>query len=241
MDETEKQEILLKAQSWWLDTIAKNHILNTEKLIKPQEFNINPFSVVYLANFLTGNSDPKSIAKALIYPRALGTSFTTIFGNGIQQFTSDVMSSFGSAVSGIDIEFIDQIDGRKKYCQLKSGPQTINKGDVKSIADEFTNIRRLSMTNNLGVSTEDLIVGVVYGQESELSANYKNIQKKYFHPVYIGQVFWWHLSGDRNFYFDLIKSIGEVAVNADFKDELEAVIEKLAETDEIKKISNKTH
>lgn len=239
MDEIKKQEILKKAQSWWLETIAKNHILNTEKLVNPREFNINPFSVVYLSNFLTGNSDPQSIAKALVYPRALGTSFTTIFGNGIQQFTSEVMSSFGSAVSGIDIEFIDQLDGRKKYCQLKSGPQTINKGDVKSIADEFTDIRRLSMTNNSGISTEDLIVGVVYGEESELSANYKNIRTQYFHPVYIGREFWHHLSGDENFYFDLVNSIGEVAIDADFKEELETVINKLAGTDAIKNISRK--
>jgi hypothetical protein len=39
----------------------------------------------------------------------------------------------GSVVHGIDIEFIDAIDGRKKYCQLKSGPSTINKDDVVTI------------------------------------------------------------------------------------------------------------
>lgn len=78
---------------------------------------------MYLANFLTGNSSPKSIAKALIYPRILGTSITTSFGTNIQKFTNDVLDAFGSTTPGIDIEFIDRIDGHKKYCQMKSGTQ----------------------------------------------------------------------------------------------------------------------
>jgi hypothetical protein len=30
-------------------------------------------------------------------------------------------------VAGIDIEFIDAIDGRRKYCQAKLGPNTITR------------------------------------------------------------------------------------------------------------------
>ncbi len=66
MDNLEKKEILLKAQNWFRSTLSINHIKNTQKLINPNKFNINPFLTVYLANFLTGNSDPESIAKALI-------------------------------------------------------------------------------------------------------------------------------------------------------------------------------
>ncbi len=54
---------------------AINHIKNTQKLEKPSEFNINPF-LVCLENFLCGDAKPESIAKALIYPRVLGTSIT---------------------------------------------------------------------------------------------------------------------------------------------------------------------
>jgi hypothetical protein len=76
-------EILEKAKEWFKNIIAVNHISNTRKLRKSSEFNINPFLAVYLANFLTGNSSAKSIAKALIYPRILGTSITTSFGTNI--------------------------------------------------------------------------------------------------------------------------------------------------------------
>ncbi|HJG21866.1 MAG TPA: hypothetical protein K8V64_02150, partial [Enterococcus durans] len=32
----------------------------------------------------------------------------------------------GSLSSGIDIEFVGRIDGMKKYCQIKAGPETIS-------------------------------------------------------------------------------------------------------------------
>jgi len=91
----DKAEILDKAKDWFRDSIAQNHIKNTEKLVNPKQFNINPFLAVYLANFLTGNSSPESIAKVLLLPRVLGTSITTSFGQNIQSFTNDVLDAFG--------------------------------------------------------------------------------------------------------------------------------------------------
>lgn len=113
MNQDEKNIILEKAQLWFKKSIAENHIKNTIKLIKPSEFDINPFLAVYLANFLTGEAKPADIAKALIYPRVLGTSITTSFGTNIQKFTNEVLSSYGSTTSGIDIEFIDRSKANK--------------------------------------------------------------------------------------------------------------------------------
>lgn len=234
----QKEELLEKAKQWFR-VIGDNHIKNTQKLIKASEFKINPFTVQYLANFLTGNSDPKSIAKALIYPRVLGTSLTTIFGNQIQFFTAEVLDSFGSTTSGIDIEFTDKVDGLKKYCQLKSGPNTINKDDVESIAGHFTGVINLAKTNNTQLGFNNLVVGIFYGEKSELSGHYKRITNQYHYPVYIGQEFWHRLTGDENFYDDLIESLGEVAIEANYKEELEEVINKLALTQEIIDYSDK--
>ncbi len=125
MNQVEKDIILKKAQKWFKDSVAENHIKNTKKLKDASEFDINPFLAVYLSNFLTGKAEPEGIAKALVYPRALGTSITTSFGTNIQKFTNEVLSSFGSTTSGIDIEFIDQLNNNKIYCQLKSGPNAI--------------------------------------------------------------------------------------------------------------------
>ena len=77
MNQAEKDIILKKAQKWFIDSVAENHIKNTIKLKDASKFGINPFLAVYLSNFLTGKAKPEGIAKALVYPRALGTSITT--------------------------------------------------------------------------------------------------------------------------------------------------------------------
>ena len=63
------------------------------------------------------------MAKALVYPRILGSSLNTSFGQNIQIFISQLAQVAGcaSGIDGIDIEFIDELDGRKKYCQCKAG------------------------------------------------------------------------------------------------------------------------
>ncbi|MCU7554784.1 PmeII family type II restriction endonuclease [Alteromonas sp. ASW11-19] len=238
IDKNKKMEILEGARRWFREVIAKNHIRNTLKLTNPKEFNIHPFLASYLANFLSGNSNPTNIAKALVYPRVLGTSITTSFGQNIQSFTSVLLDAFGSTTSGIDIEFIDQVDGYKKYCQLKSGPNTINKDDVETIAEHFKGVINLARTNNKRIPRDDMIVGVVYGTKNDLSSHYRRITYQYDYPVYAGEDFWLRLTGDSNFYHDLIEAIGSVALESDFSSDLEYVIKELSETEEIKKLSN---
>ena len=55
---------------------------------------------------------------------------------------------------------------------------------------------------------DDLIVGVLYGEEAKLSGNYKTLQTTY--PVYCGASFWEHITGDKQFYYRLAKAFGEV-------------------------------
>lgn len=226
MNEQEKQLILSKAKEFFRETIAENHIKNTLKLKKLTKFQVNPFLINYLANFLTGNDDPASIAKALIYPRVLGTSITTSFGTNIQYFCSQVLTGFASAIPGLDIEFNDYIDNKKKYCQIKAGPNTINKDDVKTVAGHFKAIKNLARTNQLDIGLNDLVVGVLYGTQEQLSLHYKNINQTY--PVFVGQDFWHRLTGSENFYFELIEAFGEVAIETDGKEMLNEVINELA-------------
>lgn len=226
MEQQLRDEILAKAQRFFKEEIVPKHINNTMKLKNLKEFKINPFLISYVANFFAGNSDSKSMARALVYPRALGTSISTSFGQNTQKFCSNVLGGFGSTTQGIDIEFIDHLDGRKKYCQLKSGPSTINSGDVGSIIGNFKNIKNIARANNLQLNIGDLIVGVMYGTPQELSYHYKKIDKDY--PVIIGKDFWHRLTGAENCYHDLIRAIGEVALGVDGSNFLEEVVEELA-------------
>lgn len=239
LSDEKKLEILEAAKEWFRRYIADSHISNTLKLTNPKKFNINPFLSVYLANFIEGNSSPKSIAKALLLPRVLGTSITTSFGTQIQSFTKILSDTFGSTTQGIDIEFTDQLDGHKKYCQLKSGPNTINKDDVETIANHFTSTINLARTNGVRIALDDLIVGVVYGTPEELSSHYRRITSQYHFPVYVGRELWHRITGDLNFYDDLIAAIASVAVESNFKSEFESVVEELAKSDVIQELANK--
>ena len=228
MENKQRQEILEKAKNFFSEKIVDSHIKNTKKLIKRSKFNVNPFLEHYLANFLTGNSNPESIAKALIYARVLGASINTTFGTQLQYFCSSVLDGFSSTTSGIDIEFIDQVDGRKKYCQIKAGPNTINKDDIKTIIGHFTAVKNLARANNnLQISLNDLIVGVFYGNPKELSRHYKKINQE--HPVYIGKEFWYRLTGEKDFYLNLIQAFGEVAIKSDGVELLAETVQNLAE------------
>lgn len=234
----QKQKILNTAKEWFRDRIAKNHIKNTEKLTDPKQFHINPFLTVYLANFLTGNSNPESIAKALLFPRVLGTSISTSFGQNMQGFISAIQNAVGSSASGMDIEFTDQTDGRRKYCQLKAGPNTINADDVETIAGHFKSVRNLSRTNNLKIPNDDMIVGVLYGEPEDLSGHYRRIADHYGYDVVIGKDLWYRLTGDVGFYHELINAIGSVAVESDFSKDFNRIVQSLAASEIVQNLSN---
>ncbi|MBP1047563.1 restriction endonuclease [Enterococcus sp. BWM-S5] len=226
IDPTNNDEIIVKAKEFFREVIGENHIKNTKKLSNINNFNVNPFLNKYLANFLTGNDSPESIAKALIYPRVLGTSITTSFGSNLQKFINTTLEGYGSTTSGIDIEFIDKIDNRKKYCQIKAGPQTINYDDVTTIENHFKKAINLGRTNGVPIANMDCVVGVFYGEQNELSQFYKTINQNY--TVLIGKEFWFHLTGDEDFYNKITDAIGEIANEFDGRDLLELTTKELA-------------
>lgn len=238
MNLQERQQILESVKTWFRDVILPNHIRNTKKLTNPNEFDINPFLTPYLAGFLTGELTTHSVAKALLYPRVLGTSITTSFGQNMQKFISDVLSnSYGSMVAGIDIEFIDAIDGRKKYCQAKLGPNTINKDDVETIHNHFRAARNLGRTNNVPVQHEDLVVGILYGEPGQESNHYQKLRDEHDYPLYIGKEFWHRLTSAPDFYSELKVAISEVAAEAEADEIIDSVADELAKSDVVKKLA----
>lgn len=185
---------------------------------KLKSYNINPIVVKYLSKVLDDKFSPEGVAKALYYPRVLGTSINTSFGTRIQDMFVELGIAQGSLIKGMDIEFIDQIDKRKKWCQLKAGPNTINSEDVKPLIKKFTDTINLARTNKAmsGLSNTDFIVGVLYGEPSELSMHYRVIDKT--HPVLVGSDFWHRITGFPNFYNELVSALHECISNLDTKD-----------------------
>ncbi|MBN8697101.1 MAG: restriction endonuclease [Bacteroidetes bacterium] len=201
------------------EKVFEKHITSSlSKHTSISSYNINPIVVKYLSKLLEDKYSPEGVAKALFYPRVLGTSINTSFGTHIQNMLVDLRIAEGSMLKGMDIEFVDKLDDRRKYCQLKSGPNTINSGDVKPLIKEFSDIINLSRTNRAldAIRNSDFIVGVLYGVEDELSVHYKAINR--VHPVIIGQEFWHRLTGYENFYSNLVVSLHKSIDELDTKD-----------------------
>lgn len=226
MDQKTKIEILEKFKLWFKDSLIQSHIQNTKKLRHLKNFQINPFLLYYLSNYFKGNSDSLSLAKTLIYPRVLGTSINTSFGTHIQSFIVTVLGAYGSHTQGLDLEFIDQVDNRKKFCQLKSGPNVINKNDVKTVKDHFRKIEQLARSNKGDLRLGDLVFCLIYGKKDQKNAFIKELEKDY--DVLIGQEFWYRLTGDYDFYSLLIQAAGEVAVDVNNKNILDEVVRDLS-------------
>jgi hypothetical protein len=212
-----ENELLGIITAYFKDKIFENHKINSLKIhSKLKSYKVNPIIVKYLSKILENNFTPIGIAKALYYPRILGTSINTSFGTRIQNMFVELDLAQGSLIKGMDIEFIDKVDNRKKWCQLKSGPNTINSEDVNPLLKKFTTVTNLARTNSMHLNNSDLILGVLYGEESQLSQHYLNIDKQF--PVIIGKAFWHRLTGFENFYDKLVSNLDLMILNLDTED-----------------------
>ncbi len=217
MNSKNEQELLEIIATYFQEKIFDNHRLTVLKThSKLKSYKINPILVKYLSKVLEDDFTPLGIAKALYYPRVLGTSINTSFGTRIQNMFVELDLAQGSLIKGMDIEFEDKTDGRKKWCQLKSGPNTINSEDVNPLLAKFTTVTNLARTNAINLNNSDLILGVLYGDESQLSQHYRAIDKQF--PVIVGHEFWHRLTGYPNFYEKLVSKLDYLILNMDSHD-----------------------
>ncbi len=213
-----KEKQLLKiVTEYFGNKIFENHKKNVlNKHSKLKAYKINPILVKYLSKVLENDFSPLGIAKALYYPRVLGTSINTTFGTRIQNMFVELKLANGSLIKGMDIEFTDKIDNRKKWCQLKSGPNTINSEDIAPLLKKFSTVINLARTNSIDLNNNDLILGVLYGEESQLSQHYLKIDKE--HPVIVGKEFWHRITGYPEFYPKLVNELDLLIINIDTED-----------------------
>ncbi|CAL2089119.1 PmeII family type II restriction endonuclease [Tenacibaculum sp. 190524A02b] len=214
MTENELLEIIT---IYFKEKIFDNHNLNVLKThAKLKSYKINLIIVKYLSKILEDDFTPIGIAKALYYPRVLGTSINTSFGTRIQNMFVELGLAQGSLIKGMDIEFIDKIDNRKKWCQLKSGPNTINSEDVNPLLKKFTTVTNLARTNAMNLNNSDLILGVLYGEENQLSQHYQKIDQQF--PVIIGKEFWQRITGYQDFYDKLVANLDLMILSLNTED-----------------------
>lgn len=208
------------------ESLIKNHYANTLALKDPNKLDINPFTTPYLSYFLTGKVDAEGLAKVMVYPRSLGTSISTSFGSGIQKFIVKNLSADGSMIDGIDFQFDDKVDGRRKYCQLKSGPNVLNFDDVTTIKNHFVQALRRARENHVPIVHSDLVLCIIYGSDAKLNSFIKKVKEDY--DVYIGKEFWYRLTGDPDFYDKATTAMLEIAKELDMDGVVENVVKELS-------------
>lgn len=226
MNKKEKDKIISLAKERFKNELVLNHINNTKKLSKLSEFNFNPFLHKYLVKFAYGEYTPENRAKTLIIPRTMGTSINTSFGNYAQNLCIDLKQVFPSAIEGLDIEFNEPNTNKKIYCQLKAGPDTINKDDISVIEGHFRKVINTGRTNRLSIANDQCVLGILYGTHSQINSFYKAIENNY--PILVGNEFWTCLTGDKDFYSNLIDALSDVVDELDESNILQDTINALA-------------
>lgn len=227
MTEQQKQAIIESGKQYFRSIIIPNHLKNLNKL-HLSSFDINPFLINYLAAFIKEDSQIIGLAKALIYPYIFDRVIDASGEQDVQSLVSQLQNITGGASSfdGIDFEFVDAVDGRRKFCQFKAGGKTISKDDIAAVLSHF---KPLISQQSSDLQFEDLVVGVLYGEKDNLSDYYKAIDTHY--PVLCGSDFWQHLTGEKNFYARLLKTMGEVLDEGDFEGSelIQKPVEEIAE------------
>ncbi|MEQ9425482.1 MAG: PmeII family type II restriction endonuclease [Cyclobacteriaceae bacterium] len=226
-----KEQLISEIKNYFESEIIEKHQDNLlKKHSRLKNYQINPILVRYLSQLKENGVSAIGIAKALFYPRALGTSISGSFGTKFQNMLIDLGLANPSLIGGMDVQYIDKLDDKEKYCQLKSGPSTINSKDVKPILDEFDRVANLARANrDKELSNNDLVVGIFYGDRTQLSAHYLKIDKRY--PVLIGQEFWERLTGFEDFYekiiFEINNLIADMPSNGVFNEALATLADEI--------------
>ena len=93
MDKKSEKRLLEEIVKYFEVYIFQNHLKASVKSnAKLKGYNINPIVVKYLSKLLENDYTPIGVAKALFYPRVLGTSINTSFGTRIQNMFVDLQN-----------------------------------------------------------------------------------------------------------------------------------------------------
>lgn len=205
MEEREKQAIINSGKDYFRKIIIPNHIKGLKSL-RLKDFKINPFMV----NYLAGKISFEDFAKALLYPVMFDTLVSSGPLSAFNQFVarlSELTDGF-SDINGIDFEFTDAIDGKRKYCQCRPSLVALTDDETAEVLGNFKKAYEQSQAEGVDMQINDLVMAFPYGDENIFSGNSKIISSHY--DILYGEEFWHRLSGDRNFYYRICKAFAEV-------------------------------
>lgn len=235
MTEQQKQDIIESGKQYFRSLIKFDYFESLDELTLDR-LDFDPYFINYLSTLIKEDSQFVELAKAIVYPNVFDRVFNLSIENNIQNIVS-LLQHFtlgASRFEGIDFEFIDAIDGRHKYCRCMAGPNTSE--DMNLIITPLSQFKIVMSQPNLEVQFDDIAVGVLFGKYEDLSMSTSYMVLEAQYPVWCGDEFWLHLTGDKNFYIRMLQAMGEVLDEGDFEGSeiLQAKVKEFAE--EIKQI-----
>ena len=128
------------------------------------------------------------------------------------------MGGYKSGIIGIDFEFSK--NDIRYIVTIKSGPNWGNSSQIKKMKDNFVTAQKTLRTQNNTLHIVP-INGCCYGKDDK--------PDKGDYLKYCGQRFWSFISGDDNFYLDIIEPLGYKAKekNDEFYEEYDKLINQL--------------
>jgi hypothetical protein len=130
----------------------------------------------------------------------VSSSEETIFGNIFFEPIAIIVSGGNkSSAGGLDIDVVKQ--GVYHSISVKSGTSVFNSSSKNNQEIKFQKARQRVATKKVAF---DAIIGYCYGRKGKPSAN----AAPHIFRELAGQEFWEELTGDSNFYLDLLRFIG---------------------------------
>lgn len=203
-----------------IDEFHKNRIASLSKLKLDNVLKRkNPY-LFKAKNIQTSGELVKTIVDAF-----LSSQEETIFGQFLEKLAvfvcHDSMGGLKSGIEGVDLE-IDK-NNIRYIISIKSGPNWGNSSQINKMKDNFKKAKRILRTQN---SQQNVIAinGCCYGKDN------KPDKGDYF--KYCGQEFWSFITGDDNFYIEIIEPLGYKAKqrNDDFYGQYLKVVNKFTKT-----------
>lgn len=152
----------------------------------------------------------------------LSSQEETIFGEFLEKLAIFVCgktrSGYKSGIQGVDLEIEE--DNTRYIIAIKSGPKWSNKSSLSAMKEDFKRAKKTLRTQKSGIQVI-AINGCCYGRDT------KPDKGDYF--KYCGQEFWTFISGDENFYLEIIEPLGHKAKqkNEAFQSEYAKLINRM--------------
>jgi hypothetical protein len=211
-------------QSFAEDNIRAFHKARIEILRNMQLKDVlrkkNPY-LFRAKNLLIGADLVKDILDAYLYASEEG-KFGAFLEDLAIHVSGQVSGGKKSSAEGIDLEF--DRDGVRFLVSVKSGPNWGNSSQQKKQAENLQKAAAVVKQSRSTISVET-VLGICYGRTRT------SVHKRYGYTKYVGQCFWYLLSGSETLYTDIVVPIGHRAKkhNDDFLAEKARVINEFTQ------------